>query len=219
MELQLFPVTLAIIAATGLISWQAFQRPEMLSDWMLNPYSVKHHKRFDRIIKHGFVHANWGHLILNMYVLYAFGSALESWFSGTGQFALRDADPVLGRLKYAVLYIGAILVAAAPALSKHGDSPHYNSLGASGGTSALVMAFILLFPDTRLLLFFVLPLPAVLAGVLFFVYEISMQRRGGTGVAHDAHIYGALYGVLFMIVVDYRVIGRFFRALMEMVGI
>ena len=80
---------------------------------------------------------------------------------------------------------------------RHHDNPNYRSLGASGAVSAVLIAYILHFPTTELLLFFLIPIPAFVAGILFFVYEHKMDQRGSSRIAHDAHLWGGIYGLLF----------------------
>ena len=117
---------------------------------------------------------------------------------------------------FPILYFGALLIAAIPALTKHKNNVNYRSLGASGAVSAILMAFIVAHPTHTLLLFFIIPIPAIFAGVLFFLYERHMQKNGGTGIAHDAHIYGAIFGLLFSIVRDPESISRMFKALIQL---
>ena len=177
-------VTLVVLV-TALVSWQLMERREK-ETWMLSPYAVKHGREFWRILTHAFIHADWMHLAFNMFVLYEFGQTVG-----------RDLD-FLGWMGFPALYLLGIVGGAIPALRKHGDNPNYRSLGASGAVSAILLAFICLHPTRTLLLFFVVPVPAVLAGVLFFWYESRMQQRSTTRIAHDAHLGGALVGVLWV---------------------
>ena len=177
-------VTLVVLV-TALVSWQLMERREK-ETWMLSPYAVKHGREFWRILTHAFIHADWMHLAFNMFVLYEFGQTVG-----------RNLD-FLGWMGFPALYLLGIVGGAIPALRKHGDNPNYRSLGASGAVSAILLAFICLHPTRTLLLFFVVPVPAVLAGVLFFWYESRMQQRSTTRIAHDAHLGGALVGVLWV---------------------
>ena len=154
---------------------------------MLSPYQVRHFQEYRRVFSHAFVHADWMHLAFNMFVLYEFGSTVA-----------RDLGQLQGAWAFPMLYSAGILGGALPSLFRHADNPSYRSLGASGAVSAVLLAFICLHPTSTLLLFFVIPVPAVVAGVLFFWYENRMQHRGKTGIAHDAHIGGALVGVAWV---------------------
>ena len=177
-------VTLVVVG-TALVSWQLMNRREK-DPWMLSPYAVKHNKEWWRVLSHACVHADVMHLAFNMFVLYEFGSTVaeDLRFLGWGGFP--------------ALYTAGIVGGALPALQKHANNPGYRSLGASGAVSAILLAFICLHPTRTLLLFFVVPVPAVLAGVLFFWYESKMQQRNNSRIAHDAHIGGALVGVAWV---------------------
>lgn len=191
------PLLLPIIVVTACISIYAMKRPEVLSKMMLSPYKVVHNNAYYRILTHGFVHADGMHLAINLFVLWEFGSVVEMEFGALFPF----------------LYFGAIIAASIPAIVKHKNNINYNSLGASGAVSAVLMAFIVAHPSHTLLLFFVIPIPAILAGLLFFIFERSMQKRGGTGIAHDAHIYGAGFGLIYALIKDPNGLSNMFSAL------
>ena len=191
---------LLILVVTVGASLFAMKRPQILEKLMLVPYNVNHFKEYYRIVSHGFIHADGTHLFFNMFVLWEFGTTVEAEMGGA----------------FPVLYFGALLTATIPALTKHKDNANYRSLGASGAVSAVLMAFIVAHPTQPLLLFFIIPMPAIFAGVLFFLYERHMQKNGGSGIAHDAHIYGALFGLLFSIVKDPSSIDRMVSAIIQL---
>ena len=191
---------LLIVAVTVGASLFAMKRPQILEKLMLVPYNVNHFKEYYRIVSHGFIHADGTHLFFNMFVLWEFGTTVEAEMGGS----------------FPVLYFGALLTATIPSLTKHKDHAEYKSLGASGAVSAVLMAFIVAHPTQPLLLFFIIPMPAIFAGVLFFLYERHMQKKGGSGIAHDAHIYGALFGLLFSVVKDPSSIDRMFSAIIQL---
>jgi membrane associated rhomboid family serine protease len=191
---------LLILAVTVGASLFAMKRPQILEKLMLVPYNVNHFKEYYRIVSHGFIHADGTHLFFNMFVLWEFGTTVEAEMGGA----------------FPVLYFGALLTATIPALTKHKDNANYRSLGASGAVSAVLMAFIVAHPTQPLLLFFIIPMPAIFAGVLFFLYERHMQKNGGSGIAHDAHIYGALFGLLFSVVKDPSSIDRMVSAIIQL---
>jgi len=192
----LFP----IIVITATISIYAMNRPEVLYKLMLSPYKVIHNNEYYRILTHGFVHSGGMHLAINLFVLWEFGSVVEKEFGANFPF----------------LYFGAIIVAAIPAITKNKNNINYNSLGASGAVSAVLMAFIVAHPSHTLLLFFVIPIPAILAGLLFFIFERSMQKRGGTGIAHDAHIYGAGFGLVYALILNPNGISNMISSLIDL---
>lgn len=185
--------TIVLVIMTGIISYQAFNNPAMKQKLIFHPASVKNNGEWYRFITHGFIHANWEHLLINLFVLWQFGKVIESFFvHDNGLFG-----PAFGRIMFLILYLTAIIVAAIPAYLKHQDDYYYASLGASGATSALVFGFILLFPWEW---FIFPPLPALIFGVAYLWYSSYMSRRGTDNIAHDAHFWGAVYGLAFVII-------------------
>lgn len=212
-----------IVLLTAIISVYALSSRPALEKMMLNPYQVVAHKQYWRVISHGFIHGDYLHLFFNMYVLWEFGRPIYTIFTNQVAFCqVIDCNDWwgsrLGQNLFIIMYIGAVVVASLPSILKHRNNPGYNSLGASGAVSAVVLIFILLFPTSTLYLFFAIPIPAFLAGVLFFVYETYMNKRGGTGVAHDAHLFGALFGLLFMAVLAPSSLKAFVDKLMALIG-
>lgn len=166
---------------TALLSWRAFDESNGWKDALVfRPWRVVQYKEYWRFLSHGFVHVDWTHLLVNMFVLLQFSPAVESEW---------------GFSHFSAIYLGGMLFAALPAWLKQKNNPTYGSLGASGAVAAVLLAFVFLKPMAQLYLFFLIPLPAWAAGILFFVYESRMQRRGGTGIAHDAHLFGGLWGL------------------------
>ena len=118
-------VTLAIVAVTVLVSWQAFGNRRLLERLLLWPPAVERQRQYDRLVTHGFVHADWQHLLFNMITLYFFGRGVEQMFA-----------PYIGPLGFVLFYLSAIVVAILPTWLRHRHDPRYRSLGASGAVSA-----------------------------------------------------------------------------------
>jgi membrane associated rhomboid family serine protease len=192
-------ITLAIVAVTVLVSWRAFNDRALLERLILWPPAVERRKQYDRLLTHGFIHADWMHLLFNMVTLWSFGAAVEGVFS-------QWITPV----GYLLFYLSAIVVAILPTYLGHRHDANYRSLGASGGVAAVLFAFILFDPWSKLIIFPIpVPIPAILFAVLYVGYSIWMDRRGGDNVNHSAHLWGAAYGVLFTVVMEPRVLGHF----------
>lgn len=190
-------ITLGILVITGAISFAAFNNKDLMMRLMFIPSAVHDYNEFQRAITHVFIHANWMHLFMNMFVLYNFGTILEKEFVKIGQ--------PFPELHYLLLYFGAGLFATVIPYARNKTNPSYMSLGASGSVSGVLFAFICLMPNTQLqLLFIPVPFPAYVFGVLYLLYEYYMDKRGGTGVAHDAHIGGAVFGIVFMFVFHFE---------------
>ncbi|WP_339699844.1 rhomboid family intramembrane serine protease [uncultured Roseivirga sp.] len=198
-------VTYILMAVIGLITYFAWERPEWQKRLMLNPYTVVHEKKYYQLITSGFVHNNGIHLLLNLFTLYFFGLAIEQiFYSYFGE---------LGLVLYILLFITAVIVANIPTTIKHKNNYNYNSLGASGGVSALVMAFILFDPIRDLCLYAIICLPGYILGGLFIVYSIIMSKRNTDNINHDAHLFGAIYGVIFTLLLRPSTFSYFIEAI------
>ena len=196
-------VTLALIAVTVIVSWQAWQQPRLLERLILWPPAVDRHRQYDRLLTHGFIHADWGHLLFNMITLYSFGSTMERYF----------ADRITS-VGYLLFYLSAVVVAILPTYMRHKHDAHYRSLGASGAVSAVLFAFILLDPWAGIYVFLIpVAIPAFLFAGLYLGYTIWMDKRGGDNVNHSAHLWGALYGVGFTLLLNPELAARFVRRL------
>ncbi len=183
-------LTLILVILTGLISYQAFNNPKMLFKLRFHPASISERGEYYRFLSHGLVHANWEHLLINMFVLYQFGDFIEFWFGrlfGSG----------MGRIMFILFYLSAIVIASIPTYFKHQHNQYYSAVGASGATSALVFAYILFDPWNW---FLFPPLPAVILGVAYLWYSSYMEKRGMDNIGHNAHFWGAVYGLAFMII-------------------
>lgn len=196
-------ITLLIILVTVGISIWAWNDYSVMNRWIMNPYQVVRRSQYYRFVTSGFLHADWGHLIFNMISLYAFGGLMEQVF-----------DSLFGRngsLFYIGFYLLAIIVSDIPTFLKYRKDSGYNSLGASGGVSAIIFAAILISPLTKLYLFFIpIGIPGFIFGPLYLLYSAYESRRGMGNVNHDAHIYGALFGILFIILAYPPVVPQFF---------
>ena len=191
-----FSFTLIIIIITVVTSLSANGKPELYSKLLFNPYQVLHRKEWYRIFSHALIHDrnNIFHLIFNMYVLYSFGTAVEG--------ILIAQLKGLGIAYFLILYIGGMVIATIPAILKHKDNYAYNSVGASGAVSAVLFATIAFVPFNGGIgiMFIPISIPPLVFGVLYIAYEMYIQKRGGTNIAHDAHILGSVFGFLFTLI-------------------
>ncbi len=205
------PITFIILIVTIIVSWRAFQNSALFEKLLHNPYRVKHHKEYYRIFSHALIHADFMHLGLNMFVFYSFGTVLETYFKGLW-------GTTNGSLYFIVLYVLGAAVAAVPSMRKHGDNYAYNAVGASGAVSAILMAFMILNP-LHMIAFFFIPMPAFIGVFVFFILEHFMKKSGKTNIAHDAHIWGALFGITFMFLLDTNTLVNFISQVRGYIGI
>ncbi|HEX7801356.1 MAG TPA: rhomboid family intramembrane serine protease [Pseudoxanthomonas sp.] len=195
------PVTYALIAITCVVSWIAFNNRKLADRLILWPPAIDKHKQYDRLVTYGFIHADFMHLLFNMITLYFFGTQIEALMTNA-----------VGIWVYPVFYLSALVVSILPTYLKNQHNPNYLSLGASGAVSAVLFAFILVAPWQLIFVLFI-PLPAVVFAVLYVGYSIWMDRRGGDRINHSAHLAGAAYGVMFLIIMRPQVLQHFLREL------
>lgn len=194
-------MTIIIIIITAVISVGAFNRPDLMEKLQFNASKIWHQKEYYRLITHGFIHANWEHLIVNMIVLLSFGRAIETYFhSGFGRMA---------NAYFLTLYIGGLVIANAYALFKHRNNYYYNAVGASGAVSAVLFSAIFFEPWENIYFFGVLPMPGIVFAVLYLVYSYYMSRKQQDQIAHDAHFLGALFGFIYPVLLNGRLLERF----------
>lgn len=185
------PVASFIFALTIATSLYAFNNPHVYGKTMLHPYSVARGKNLFTLITSGFVHKDYTHLIFNMLTFFFFGFALEKWMSTFSSW---------GHVQFAVLYILGLVLSDLPTVQKQKDHYGYHSLGASGAICAVLFSAILFNPKMMLGLFFIIPIPAWLFGILFLVYCSWAAKQDSNGINHDAHYYGALVGLAVTII-------------------
>jgi len=188
---------LILIGLTVAISAYAWSNRDLMEVWIMEPYVMARNGQWYRLLTSGFLHADWSHLLFNMFAFYSFSPiVLSTLVQGYGTGA--------GLGLFLLLYLGGIIVSDLPTYFKHRDDRGYRSLGASGGVAAVLFASILLFPVSGRgggIIIFPLPIPIqpFLFGFLYLAYSYYMGRRRADNVNHDAHFYGALYGVLLIL--------------------
>ncbi len=199
-----------IMAVTVVISLLAWQKPAWLDAMMMSPYRIDRKKEYWRFITSGFIHADFAHLFFNLFSFYFFGTQLEYIFG--------IIFPGFGGEVFILFYLLAILVADLPTYFKQRNNPYFNSLGASGAVSAVIFAGIMFFPTEKIYLFGFVGIPGFIYAGLFTWYSIAMDRRGRDYVNHSAHLYGGLFGVLFITLTRPSTWVEFFSQILAMLG-
>ena len=188
--------TIIIIILTCIISLTAFSNHKIIDDLIFYPPAIDRQKQWYRFFTNGFIHADFGHLAFNMLSLYMFGEFVEKGFS--------EIFGQKGKLIYIVMYVTALAVCLIPTYSKNKENYYYKSLGASGAVSAVVFVGIFLFPLTKIGLLFIPPIiPGFIFAPLYLIISAYMSKKGGDNINHSAHIWGALFGVAYLIVLSY----------------
>jgi len=204
-------MTILLIIITSAISILAFNNREIFDKLQLNPYSVYHKKQWYRVISHGFLHADWAHLFINMFVLFFFGRSVENEFE---RLAINGTikSPVFS---FVLLYFASMVFATVTSIAKQKDNIWYNSVGASGAVSAILFTHIFFQPLAKLYFYAVIPIPGIIFGVLYLGYSHYMSRRGNDNINHDAHFIGAVFGFLFPLLLEPKLINVFLEQLLN----
>jgi membrane associated rhomboid family serine protease len=203
-----FNPVLILIGLTVAISVYAWSNRELMEAWIMEPYVMARNGQWYRLLTSGFLHADWAHLLFNMYAFYSFSPlVLATLAQGYGMGA--------GLGLFLLLYLGGIIVSDLPTYFQHRDERNYRSLGASGGVASVLFASILLFPVSEHGGIRIFPIPVdiqpFIFGFLYLAYSYYMGRRRGDNINHDAHFYGALFGVLVTIALVPGVLTNFFQ--------
>ncbi len=185
-------VILAVTIATSLVGM--YRMPRIIDRCLFRPYFFLRSKQYDTIYLSGFVHADLSHLLFNMFTFYFFAFPMERF---------------VGTTRFLILYFVGLVASHSCTYFKHKDNAEYASLGASGAISAVLFAYIVYFPTTKLIILPIpIPIPAALfaVGYVAYSYWASLHSRGR--INHDAHLCGALSGLAFVAVTDFGAFGR-----------
>jgi membrane associated rhomboid family serine protease len=179
---------LVILVVTIIASVIGLSSPRLIERTVLRPYLVARGTGYAGLLTSGFVHANVGHMVFNLITFYSFGFRLEG---------------VIGSIKLVVLYFSALLISGIGTCVKHRNDPAYASLGASGAILGVLFASILYFPRQSLFILpFPVPIPAPLFAVGYLAFSWYSSRTNRGQINHDAHIFGALTGMAFVLITD-----------------
>jgi membrane associated rhomboid family serine protease len=186
-------ITIFIILLTGITSFIAFRDDNVFNKLKFNPFMIFHRKQWYRFFSYSVLHADWGHLLINMFVLFSFGTLVEDIFE---YFFLNNA-----KIYFVLLYVGGVIFSTLFSFIQHKDNHFYNAVGASGAVSAVLFSSIIMYPDGEIFLMFIpIPIPAYIFGVLYLGYSAYMAKKAQDNIGHDAHFWGALFGVAFTLI-------------------
>lgn len=183
-------ITLLIVAVTAITSIRGFNNSAVINEMIFAPEYMRRNREWHRFFSHGLIHADWMHLIFNMLALYSFGGMVEDTF-----IEMYDAK---GRILYVALYLIALPASSIYDYVKYKNNSSYLALGASGAVSAVIFCSILISPNSSIYLYLIpIPIPAYIFGPIYLLITLYLARSGGGRIAHDAHFWGAMFGLLF----------------------
>ena len=185
---------LIMLLTIGISLAGLFRFPRVIDTSLFRPYHLVPKRQFDTVILSGFVHADVGHLLFNMFTFYFFAFPMERF---------------IGTIPFLVLYFFGLVLSHACTWYKHRNNPAYASLGASGAISAVLFAYIVYFPTATLMIIPIpVPIPAVLFAIGYVAYSYWASKQNVGRINHDAHLCGAIAGVLFVALTDPAAFGR-----------
>lgn len=187
------PVASIIFIFTLITSIYAFNDNTLFGKFILHPYTVSKGKNLYTFITSGLIHADWMHLFFNMFTFFFFAFTLER---------------MVGHWQFGVIYLGSLILSDIPSVIKHKDNFRYSSLGASGAISGVLFSYILFNPWTTIGVMFI-PMPAIVFAVLYLIYCWYMGKNAKDNIAHDAHFFGALTGLILTVIIIPGIIPHF----------
>lgn len=189
------PVASIIFVITLATSLLAFSNENIYGNFILNPYNVSRGYKVYTVITSGLIHKDWNHLFFNMLSYYFFAFQLEA---------------LLGHWQFGVLYVLSLILSDLPSIQKHKEDIWYNSLGASGAISAVVFSFIMFAPTAQMgLILIPIHIPAWIFGILYLIYCHFASKHARDNVNHDAHLYGALSGIVITFALHHNIFNEF----------
>ncbi len=202
-------ITYTFLGIILIFSLICFSDRAAMNKYLFHPYSINHNREHYRFLTHAFIHGDYIHLLFNCIALHSFGLALEEGYFGNPEVF----DPRLGKIYYVVLFTGGIYAASITEYYRNKNNSSYSSLGASGAISSIMFCFIMVSPLSEISLFF-FPLKGWIAGALLLgvSYYLIKRKRSGSyadNISHESHFWGALFGVVFIVILKPGLIGDF----------
>ena len=179
-------VLIVIILANVIASITAFNDRSFFEKYKFQIGPIKRGEKI-RMFSSAFLHVDYVHLLLNMYVLYIFAPMILD---------------NLGEVKFVILYVGSLLAGNFLSLKYHENENYYSAVGASGAVAGIVYAAIMLNPNMRLFMFpLPIPIPGYIFGIGYLLYSMYGMKKQLGNVGHAAHLGGAIggYGLMLLL--------------------
>lgn len=171
-------ILIILILTNVLISYKGFTTPSFFRKYDFHIGSIRAGEQI-RMLSSGFLHVDVTHLIFNMFTLWIFAPLVVAY---------------LGNFGFVTIYFGSLIFGNILTLYFNKNNANYTAVGASGAVTGVLYAAILLQPDMMLGLFFIVPIPAYLFGILYLLYAIYGMKSQHDNIGHSAHFGGAIGG-------------------------
>lgn len=180
-------ISLAIIVITVIFSYRGFSRYSFFNRYTFHVDKVLRGKEYFRLITSGLLHVGWLHLIVNMICLQAFSVGLTAYLSG---------------IRYAIIYLASLVGGNLFVLFVYRRHKDYSAVGASGAVSGVMFASLALFPGMRVAPFGLFAIPGWLFCIIFVLISIYGVKSKRDNIGHEAHLAGAVIGMLTAIIME-----------------
>lgn len=177
-------ILIGIIIANVLISYKGFTDVSFFRKYEFHVGSIRSGEQI-RMLSSGFLHVDIMHLAFNMLTLWFFAPVVIGW---------------LGVFSFVIIYFGSLIFGSLLTMLFHKNDYSYRAVGASGAVTGILYSAILLQPDMTLGIFFVIPMPAYLFGILYLLYSIYGMKAKNDNIGHTAHFGGAIGGYLITLI-------------------
>lgn len=179
-------ILIAVIVANVLFSLKGFEDQSFFRKYDFHMGSIQAGEQI-RLFSSAFLHADIGHLAFNMLTLYFFAPVVIGH---------------LGAFSFIIIYLGSLMFGSLLTIIFHKNEYNYRAVGASGAVTGVLYSAILLEPNMMLGIFFIIPMPAYLFGILYLLYSIYGMRAKNDNIGHTAHFGGAIGGFVITLVTN-----------------
>lgn len=179
-------ILIAVIVANVLFSLKGFEDQSFFRKYDFHMGSIQAGEQI-RLFSSAFLHADIGHLAFNMLTLYFFAPVVIGH---------------LGAFSFIIIYLGSLMFGSLLTIIFHKNEYNYRAVGASGAVTGILYSAILLEPNMMLGIFFIIPMPAYLFGILYLLYSIYGMRAKNDNIGHTAHFGGAIGGFVITLVTN-----------------
>jgi membrane associated rhomboid family serine protease len=177
-------ILVGIIVANAVISYKGFNDLYFFRKYEFHVGSIRSGEQI-RMLSSGFLHVDMMHLIFNMLTLYFFAPVVLGW---------------LGNFSFVLIYFGSLIFGNLLTMLFHKNDYSYRAVGASGAVTGVLYSAILLQPNMMLGVFFVIPMPAYIFGIVYLLYSIYGMKAKNDNIGHTAHFGGAIGGYLITLI-------------------